>query len=156
MKNLMKTIGALLMIITFTQNSNAQTSVGGGLTFFNHKGGSDFGLNLKAGFGLNETMEISPSFNYYFVDGYTAFDINADFHYLFGDEGSFRFYPLAGVNFYRSSTNGFSNSEIQLSIGGGIKYPLNDNMNLFGEGKYMIGDVDGLVFSAGILFSIGG
>jgi len=156
MKNIIKIVGIALLMTAFTQNSTAQTSLGGGLTFFKHTGGSDLGLNLKAGFGLSETMEISPSFTYYFVDGFTAFDINADFHYLFGDEGSFRFYPLGGINFYRASANGFSSSEIQINIGGGVKYPLNDSMNLFGEGKYMIGDADGLVFSAGILFNIGG
>lgn len=156
MKKIIKIIGVALLMTAFTQTTTAQTSLGGGLTFFKNDGGSDLGLNLKAGFGLNENMEISPSINYYFVDGFTAFDINADFHYLFGSEDSFRFYPLGGINFYRVSADGYSASEIQFNLGGGTRYPLNDNISLYGEGKFMIGDADGLVFSAGILFNIGG
>lgn len=154
MKNLIKITGAFLLIITFAQTSNAQINVGGGLSFISN-GSSELGLNLKSSFGLNENMEISPSVNYYFTDGYTLIGLNGDFHYLLGDD-SFRFYPLGGINFMMASANGASNNELQFNVGGGAKYPLSDKLSIYGEGKYMIGDADGLGFSAGIMFNIGG
>lgn len=156
MKNLFKFIGAFILVAAFSFNSNAQTAVGGGITFLIPDGDSEIGINARGSFGLNENMEIAPGINYYLVDGITLMGFNADFHYLFGDEGSFRFYPLGGLNFMRASANGFSNSEFQFNVGAGGKYPLNDNMSLFGEGKYIIGDLDGIAITAGILFNIGG
>lgn len=157
MKKLIKITGALLIVMTYSFSSKAQTShVGGGITFLKPSGGSEIGINAKGAFGLNENMEISPSANYYFTDGYTLIDLNGDFHYLLGDEGSFRFYPLAGLNFLMARQEAFQQNELQFNIGGGARYPLNESISIYAEGKYMIGDADALVFSAGIMFKIGG
>jgi len=156
MKNIIKIIGIALLMTAFTQSSKAQTSVGGGLSFFSHTGSSELGFNARGNFALNESMEITPGFTYYLADGFTLMGFNGDFHYLFGDDGSVRFYPLAGLNLTMVSAFGSSKSEFQINVGGGTKLPLNDKMSLYGEGKYIIGDFDGLVFSAGLLFNIGG
>lgn len=156
MKNLFKFIGAIILFTAFSFTSNAQsTLLGGGLSLFSNNG-TEMGINAKGAIGFNESMEVSPSLNYYLTDGITLIGLNGDFHYLLGDEGSFRFYPLAGINFMMASANGNSNNEIQFNVGGGARYPVSDAISLYGEGKYLIGDFDGLVFSAGVMFNIGG
>lgn len=156
MKNLIKISATLLLVLTLSLNTKAQVNLGGGLSFYSGNGSSELGINAKAAFGLNENMEISPSANYYLTDGYTLIGLNGDFHYLLGTEGEFRFYPLGGINFMMASANGASNNELNFNVGGGARYPLSDAISLYGEAKYMIGDFDGLVFSGGIMFSIGG
>lgn len=156
MKNLFKSIFIICALTFFSFNAKAQvTQVGGGISFFSANGGSEMGINAKGNFGLNESMELSPSLNYYLVDGYTLMGLNGDFHYVLGDEDAFQFYPLAGINFMMASASGISNNELQFNVGGGARYSLG-SLSLFGEGKYMIGDADGMVFTAGVLFNIGG
>ena len=99
MKNLFKFIAAILLVTAFAFNSKAQsTLLGGGLSLFSNNG-TEIGINAKGAIGFNESMEVSPSLNYYLTENITLIGINGDFHYLLGDEGSFRFYPLAGINF---------------------------------------------------------
>ena len=93
MKNFIKIASILLLIASFTQNTNAQSAIGGGISFYTGNGNSEIGINARGAFGIAENMEIVPGINYYLTDGYTLMGFNGDFHYLFGDEESFRFYP---------------------------------------------------------------
>jgi outer membrane protein X len=155
MKNLLKIAGVLLLFLSVNIETNAQTSLGGGGTFLIPDGDSEIGINLRGTFGLNENMEIATGINYYLVDNVTLIGYNGDFHYLFGTDGEVRFYPLAGINFMTASAGGSSNSEFQFNIGGGTRLPISDKMSIYGEGKYILGDFDGIAITAGIMFTLG-
>jgi opacity protein-like surface antigen len=161
--------GLFLLVFTLFGflNINAQTSVGGGLSLWDNTG-----LELKADFGINDQISISPSIDYFFSDlkNATFLMVNVDGHYNLGDPDALNYYPLAGLNYYyfswetpKSSFGGetvggskVSDGQIGISIGGGVTYPISDAIKLFGElkfmsNKYMVNDLGA---SFGILFSL--
>lgn len=73
---------------------------------------------------------------------------DADFQYIFRTESTFRFYPLAGLNWaIQSKENRFG-----ANLGGGATFDLNSETVLFLEAKYVISDWDGFAITTGIYF----
>lgn len=156
MKKLIKYLAALIIILSFNLETKAQLFVGGGPTFFIPDGDSQIGLNPRISYIFNENMEITSGVNYYLSNDYNLYDLNIDFHYLFKEDGTTRYYPLGGFNLMQYTINETATAKFQFNIGGGTKIPINVNTALFGEAKYILGDFDGIALSAGILFKIGG
>ncbi len=156
MKNLLKFAFVFIILFSFSVHSNAQLFVGGGPTFLIPGGDSQIGLNPRISYIFNENMEITSGANYYLSNDYNLSDVNIDFHYIFGEDGTIRFYPLGGFNLMQYTVNENAVAKFQFNVGGGTKFPININTGLFGEAKYIIGDFDGISLTAGILFKIGG
>jgi len=95
--------------------------------------------------------------------------LNTDLHYNLSNLNDLSLYAIGGLNFSFYSTesssgnnsglggqSSFDNSEtfigLNLGIGGG--YPITDNLNAISELKYIINDLDQIVFSAGIVYSL--
>ena len=145
-----------IILFSFSINSKAQLFVGGGPVFFIPDGNSHIGLNPRISYIFNEKMEINSGANYYLSNDYNLNDVNIDFHYIFGEDGTIRFYPLAGFNLMQYTVNENAVAKFQFNVGGGTKIPINVNTGLFGEAKYIVGEFDGIVLTAGILFKIAG
>ena len=95
---------------------------------------SDFGLGIGITGDLSNKIEFSPSFNYYFIEDCTCFQLEADFHYNIPLGSGFKFYPL---------------------VGAGINYKFSSNVTGFVEGKYQwIDGGDDSYFSLGIKLGI--
>ena len=151
----------VLLLTLFTLLSitkiNAQTSVGGGLLL----GSYTTAIEVNADFGVSEQISISPSIDYYLVgntygSNVTMYLLGLDGHYNLGDNESFNYYPLLGLNYFSVSFSGegynFSyGSGIGLTAGGGGTYALSESIKLYGELKYIR---SGIGFSAGIMFSL--
>ena len=149
----MKTIKTLVLTVSFLvigfTSLNAQTQIGAGFL-------ASSGLNAieaKANFGISDQIDISPSVGYFLgTKDYSAFIITVDGHYNFEAGDAFKVYPLAGLNYFVVSGNGYTGtSNIGLTIGGGANYAISDSMNLYGEVKYIRA---GIGFSVGVLFSL--
>lgn len=156
MNNLLKFAIVCIILLSFSMNSKAQIFLGGGPSLLIPDGDSQIGLNPRVTFGINESMEIASGVNYYLSDVYNLYDMNVDFHYVFGEDGTIRFYPLGGFNLMQYTVNETATAKLQFNVGGGTKIPINVNTGLFGEAKYIVGDFDGISLTAGILFKIGG
>jgi len=109
----------------------------------------DFGIQGRKEFVLGKTKrsEISTQAAVYFQDDVTV-RLDADYHYVFRPDSAFRFYPLAGIDFAIQDRN----NRFGANLGAGIRLKITDYNALFIEGKYIFGDWDGFLISAGIYF----
>ncbi|WP_111707209.1 outer membrane beta-barrel protein [Lutibacter citreus] len=147
-----KVILIIIILISFTQFIKAQTEVGSGILIGTL---STIAVEVKANFGVSEKISISPSFDYYLMDtanSYNFFLLGVDAHYNMEINNEFKWYPLAGLNYFVVSGDGYSSgSNFGLTLGAGANYNLSDNMKLYAETKYIRSD---LGLFAGILFAI--
>ena len=164
-RNIYSTILGLVLLFS-AHTATAQIQLGAGLAI-----ADEFGVQVGGVYGINENIRAAVDFTYYFVDDVqvgtetlstNVFEINANGHYLFLTEESYRVYGLAGLHFGISSieeitvfgqTIGGSESEIGLNIGSGAEYDLGF-ANAYSELKYTIGGLDGLLISAGLRFPL--
>lgn len=96
--------------------------------------------------------------------------LNTDLHYNLSNLNDLSLYAIGGLNFSFYSTestsdnnipgvggqSSFDNSEtfIGLNLGIGGSYPITNNLDVISELKYIINDLDQIVFSAGIVYSL--
>ena len=147
-----------MVFLGLSSTTNAQIKLGGGLAF----GSQDnigIGIDVKAVFGITETITVSPSYNLFFPgEGADFWTINGDVRYNLVNDESLLVYPLAGLNISRVGFSGFGisggTSEIGLNLGGGAEFGFSEKLSAFGEIKYIISDFDQLVIAAGILFTL--
>lgn len=153
-------------LIGVTSNANAQNMSG------------DFAAGVGAGYGFDiEALGINAGFLYSFTDEIraavdftywmpdnegvdeTAWEINANAHYLFVNDMDLRVYALAGIHYayYEFSFDFFGvsmeadDSEIGFNVGAGLEYDLGGIM-LFAEPKFTVGGFEQLSVIAGVRF----
>jgi len=140
------------------------------------------GINIGGEYFVTDLISIAPSYTFFFKSEISFDDfggtstnsrqygsLNLDGRYYFGD-GDIQFYGLAGISFasakaefsYEDDTDPSFNesdsateSETGLNIGGGVMYPISDNLYLNGQIKYNT-PIEQLVINAGVSFTIGG
>ena len=92
----------------------------------------DFGLGVGATFGIVDKIDLAPSFNWYFPEHGHMFTVDADFHYNIDLGKDFTFYPILGAVYFHAEDY----NKLGVNIGAGIKYDLNEKIDLFVDGKY--------------------
>lgn len=101
----------------FALTSFGQTKFGAGATYID-----DFGVQARASLGVGDNLGLIPSFSYYFTDGFTAISVDGNLTYGVAEVGDgIPIYALGGLDWTRVSSNGFSNSEIGINLGGGLE-----------------------------------
>lgn len=149
-------IALVLFGIIFAYSTSTQAQdikAGGGLAY----GSEVEAIGIQVGGVYNITEEVSGAADLiiFFPDNYDWWTLNINGHYEFHDENNMRVYGLAGLNYatweFDSGQGSFSNSELGLNLGGGAEMGL-DFANIYGELKYILGDADQLVISAGLRF----
>ena len=174
----MKKIIFITVLLLGTMISQAQIKLGGKVAY-----GSEIesiGIGAKGVYELNDQWDLSGELVYFFGDdesrgGFeverSLFTINADAHYNFDiNVDQLGVYALGGLNiaFWEVTTSTPSipslgvpggesevdGSEVGLNLGGGAIYELQENISLFSELKFVVGDFDQVVFSAGVLFDL--
>lgn len=110
---------------------------------------SDFGFQARKDFSFGKELqyEIVMQGGLYNQDKWTG-RFDADFHYVFRTDSSFRLYPLVGFDWAIQNKHNRSG----VNLGGGALFDLNSETQLFMEAKYVAGDWDGFAFTAGIYF----
>lgn len=179
----MKKLISVLILFVFSLSAiNAQfTKLGGGITastgtYFNdertsnndHKTGNP-AITIKGIYELNLPFHISPSITIFaphvtnfgeaskHIISAFLFDVNG--HYVFNSLDKFEFYGLAGLNItlLRSRWKpGESSSEsaIGLNMGAGSYMKLTEQLDLFGEAKYIVSSRGQFVLTAGVLLNL--
>jgi len=161
---------SLFSIVFFSQKTNAQITVGGGLAY-----GTEIetvGFNATGQYFIKENIAIVPSFTYYLprniVGNFSLkwFEINADINYYFDLENSnIKPYGLGGLNYsiitvpsfdfgILGSSDSSSNSELGFNLGAGADYDLGKKITPFAQLKYTLGDADQLTILAGIRYEL--
>ncbi len=115
---------------------------------------TDFGLGGRLVVNIPDVnLEGAGSFDVYFPDAdFDFWEINANlfYHFHLPDSPSVLPYLGGGLNIARFS-NGASDTEAGLNIGGGVRFPTG-NVSPFVEGRGVVGDASQFVVTAGILF----
>ena len=161
-----------LPFIFDSEESNAQTTVGGGIAY-----GTDIesvGIHADGQFFINERMTIAPSILYYFpreiVEGFNFkwFEINGNINYYFITDEKVNVYGLTGLNvsivsvpvftfssiFGNGDTNNSSTTKIGLNIGVGADFDIGSNIIPFGQLRYNISSFNQLAIEAGVRFPL--
>ncbi len=121
----------VLLIFSFSDTS-AQIGfkgVGGHVGCVNGKGslsGILFGGHVNLG-DIIPGLALAPSFDYWSDSGIDILNINGDVRYYFPTDGNIDFFAGGGLAIVRFS-NGGSDMEFGLNLGGGASIPLSDNL----------------------------
>ncbi len=140
-------LASVFFICALALTGTSQVKFGAGLSLLD----SNFGVQGKAHYTLNDQFAPQASFSYFFESGVTLWALDLDLHYSgfeIGDVESFRITPFAGLNFYRVSSFGTTN----LNLGVNGTMPLTDTMDLYIEPKITIGNGGTFGLAAGVYF----
>ena len=112
---------------------------------------NEVGVQARTVIGL-ENFNLIPKFSYYIVDDVTSLSFEVDAAYtLITVADEHPIYLFAGPALYRSSSNGFSNSDFAFTIGAGVEIA-----RIYGELKYaklFCDNCDGQIgFAVGYMF----
>ena len=151
MKKIVVLLMTLFTVVVCASAQKGEMGVGGQLLYGDD---SDIGIGARFQYNILDQLRFAPSMNLFFPDNsdVTWFELNADIHYLFPVVDKLKLYPLGGLNLTRVSYKDNSDTELGLNIGGGAQYGVFSNLDLIGELKYVTGDADQLVISAGVVF----
>lgn len=138
-----------------------------------HKG-PFLGIFVTGVYELKLPVHIAPAFTYFFPrtnkdeQSQTAsqstkvsemmFDLNG--HYVFNSLDRFEFYGLAGLNItfakikWLNTTSDESDNAIGLNLGAGTYMKLTEQLDLYGQVKYIVSKYDQLIVNAGLLLNI--
>ncbi len=146
------------LVIASSFALNAQTSVGGGLAY--GFGAETLGIQVRGVQEFNDTWRGGLDFIYYLegTEGVSAWEINANAHYVFSQSDQTLFYGLAGLNIYGISVSflgeSISTSTTGLNVGAGGQIGFSDSISGIGELKYSLSSADQLLVSVGVLFHL--
>ncbi|GAB4317871.1 MAG: hypothetical protein Kow0074_06730 [Candidatus Zixiibacteriota bacterium] len=130
---------------------------------FGPRGGYSFDpdqlvLGLQAElFPVMVVFDFVPSIDIGFGDDLTVTTINGDLQYNFPSLPSTNvsIFVLGGPTIARiNPDNGQSNTEVGLSLGGGLRVPLTGPASYYGEVRFGFGDVPDLKAMVGIVFGL--
>ena len=109
----------------------------------------DFGASARKDFMFGEVQqyEVVVQGGIYNQNNWTG-RFDADFHYVFTPDRTYRLYPLVGLDWAIQSKN----NRLGANLGGGVTFDLNKETRIFIEAKYVAGDWDGFAFTGGIYF----
>ncbi|GHT62438.1 hypothetical protein AGMMS50239_15750 [Bacteroidia bacterium] len=132
MKSLFKImllVAAIVCVSNVSAQEKGMKAFGGGLTYLTDEGYSNTGVNLKFQYNLTDPIRLEPSVTFFLPkDKVNSLDLSLNAHYLFSLNDDFMVYPLVGFGVMRSSSEGYSNSDMLLNLGAGIDYWITDNL----------------------------
>ena len=129
------------------------------------------GITLKGQYNVTEQIRPEASFTYFFEkNNVKSWAFDANFQYLF-DLGTVNVYPLAGLSYIHYSIdvpnmpvsyndeieivggNSTSDGKLGINLGGGVEYPISENLSLGAELKLCLNKLYGdssLVLGLGV------
>ncbi|MDN5202984.1 outer membrane beta-barrel protein [Fulvivirgaceae bacterium BMA10] len=167
-----------LTIIEANGQGKGDITVGGGLAFrtLSFSGVGDvpsfIGINARGSYQISDNIILAPDLTFFFpkTEGtfdWNIFEFNANGNYLFTSTGEgLQLYALAGLNFTRVKYDfegiggfggfggSFSDTNVGFNLGGGLNYPINDNVAPFAELKFTVAGYDGFGGVFGVKFKV--
>lgn len=139
-----------------------------------------FGASLRGIYAITMPLHICPSFTYFIPHVTTtsygtgsestlrvsSMMIDVDGHYVFNSLDKIEFYALAGMNInfartkLKSTVAGTTSKIVEtdnvmgLNVGAGTYFKLTDQLDLYGEAKYVISRYDHFIFNMGVLINL--
>ena len=124
------------------------------------------GIGPKAQYFFTDAIRGEAGFNYFLEkDNVTAWDVQANVHYLFNLADKFKIYPLAGIGYMKAKVDiptieyegvkvsgSASDGDIFFNLGGGVQYDLSSTVALNAELKYQFKDDGQLCLCVGFAY----
>ena len=153
MKRFITFLNLVFFLFATTYVTHAQIAARAGLSYGTEA--EHIALHLGGEYEITEQITGALKFNYFLTgDDYSYWGLNFDGHYIFEQESGLELYPLAGINIFHWSFDSgipgfdFDETKFGLNVGGGVQYPVSDQISLIGEIKYTLSDFDQLVITA--------
>lgn len=103
------------------------------------------GVGLVGRYNIDNHFRPELALNYYpESDDHSAWDVNANLHYIFHITNKFKLYPLGGLTITgHDFDNGLvdhSETNVGVNLGGGLQYNITRNLHLNAETYYQFVD----------------
>ena len=89
--------------------------------------------------GIQDFVDFTTNIISFFTENGSTFSADADFHYNIEIDDLWEIYPLAGgclVHGRNRDGDGDTRNKLGTNVGGGVRYFLTDQVNVFGEIKH--------------------
>lgn len=143
---------ALLVPLVFGSVAQAQRPHIGAHLSYNFDA-EKFGIGAQFSYPVARRIEIYPSFDYYFVDAGSLWQLNGDFKYNLREEHNW-FYLGAGLAVARASVGGFSDTNIGANLLGGLETLIWKKVHPYLEGRLTLSDNTAFQLAGGLNITI--
>lgn len=113
-----------------------------------------FGVGVQFGAPIARHLEFYPSFDYFFVDVGSFWNLNADLKYRIANESAKWLYVGGGLNIARSSVSVVHSTRAGLNLFAGAE-SLQGRVHPFGEFRFTAGDGSTAQIAGGLNFTLG-
>ena len=114
----------------------------------------ELGVGAQLGVPLARHLEFYPSFDYFFVDNGSFWNLNADLKYRIANASANWLYLGGGLNIARRGSSGSHNTGAGLNLFVGAE-PLKGRVHPFAEFRFIANDGSTGMLAAGLNFTLG-
>lgn len=153
--SMLKVAGALLLLSAAAGSAQAQTSrlhLGPRISY--QFDVDEVGLGAQFSAPIAHHLEFYPSFDYFFVDPGSLWQLNADLKYRLDGQNLNWVYVGTGLNIAHASVGGNGDTQAGLNLFGGIE-SLKGRVHPFAELRVTVGDGSTGMIAGGLNFTLG-
>jgi hypothetical protein len=153
MRQQLRRIGCVLLVaLAFGSVAHAQRAHIGAHGSYNFDV-EDFGIGAQFYVPVGRHLEVYPSFDYYFVDVGSLWQLNGDLKYKLREEHNW-FYLGGGLALARRSAGGFSDTDVGANLLGGFETLIWKKVHPYLEGRLTLRENTTFQLAAGLNFTI--
>ena len=112
-----------------------------------------FGIGAQFTYPVSQRLELYPSFDYFFIDSGSLWQLNGDLKYQLRERGDW-FYVGGGIAIARASFGGASDSEVGANILAGWETLVGKKVHPYIEGRLTVGDGSSFQVAGGLNITI--
>jgi hypothetical protein len=113
----------------------------------------EFGIGAQFSYPVSRKLEFYPSFDYYFVDPGSLWQLNADLKYKLREEHNW-FYVGGGLAIGRASIGNFDDTDVGANLIGGWETLIGQRVHPYLEGRLTLADETAFQLAGGINITI--
>ncbi len=113
----------------------------------------EFGIGAQFSYPVARKLEFYPSFDYYFVDPGSLWQLNADLKYKLREEHNW-FYVGGGLAIARASIGGFDDTDVGANAFAGWETLIGQKVHPYIEGRLTLGDGSSFQIAGGLNITI--
>jgi hypothetical protein len=113
----------------------------------------EFGIGAQFSFPVARQLEFYPSFDYYFVDPGSLWQVNADLKYKLREEHNW-FYLGGGLGIARRSVNDFDNTDVGANLIGGWETLIGQRVHPYLEARLTLSEETAFQLAGGLNITI--
>jgi hypothetical protein len=113
----------------------------------------EFGIGAQFSIPVARRLEFYPSFDYYFVDPGSLWQLNGDLKYKLREQHNW-FYVGGGIGIARASINDFDDTDVGVNLLGGWETLIGQRVHPYLEGRLTLRDDTSFQLAGGLNITI--